>query len=152
MLRLTCLAVLIVVSGVVSEVWAGAEEEIARVREQRVQAFQDGNLEAFIDSFADNATVTPPGEPFRIEGKDAIRAYYAGLFQAFPTRRVIARQTSVRVYEGTTAVVNTYARLTLVDRTGKPTITNGRASFTYVKLGGRWLVVDQHSSALPASQ
>jgi uncharacterized protein (TIGR02246 family) len=152
MRRLISLALLILVSGVVVEAWAGAEEEVARAREQRVQAFNEGNLEAFVDSFADSAVVTPPGEPFRIEGKDAIRAYYAGLFQAFPTRQVATRQSTIRLYEGTTAVVNTYAGLTLVDRNGKATITNGRASFTYVKIGGRWLVVDQHSSALPGSQ
>ena len=152
MLRLTCLIVSLLISATVSNVWAGAEEEIAQLRQQRIQAFSDGNLDAFVDSFADNAVVTPPGEPFRIEGKDAIRAYYAALFQNFPTRRVIARQSSIRVYQDSTAIVNNYAHLILVDRSGKRTAINGRASFTYVRIGGRWLVVDQHSSTLPTSQ
>ena len=152
MLRLTCLVVSILVSATVSNVWAGPEEEVAQLRQQRIQAFNDGNLETFMDSFADNAVVTPPGEPFRIEGKDAIRAYYAALFQNFPTRRVIARQSSIRVYQDSTAIVNTYAHLILVDRSGKRTVINGRASFTYVRAGGRWMMVDQHSSVLPASQ
>ena len=149
-MRKTFLVSLLVVLAIASVAWAaGEEEEVARVIVQRVQAFNEGNIEAFTATFADNAAVTPPGSPFRIEGKDALRAYYAGLFQAFPTRRFVARQGSIRVYGGTTAVTNAYYTLTLVDRAGKVTTIHGRINVTYVKVGDRWLTVDQHASAVP---
>ena len=52
--------------------------------------------------------------------------------------------------DDTTAITNTYYTLTLVDRSGKATTTHGRLDATYVRENGRWLVVNQHSSALPS--
>lgn len=137
--------------GVVSAAWAGAEEEVAQVVAQRLQAFNEGNLEAYMATWADNGVNTAALSPFRIEGMEALRAYYAGIFQTFPTRRFIPRQRSIRVYHGTTAVVNQYYTLTLVDRAGKATTSHGRFSNTWVKLGDKWVTVDQHVSSLPAS-
>ena len=151
MRRLVCLSVLFLLFGIASVAWAGAEEEIAQVRQQRLQAFNGGNLEAFMATWADNGVVTTALAPFRIEGKEAIQAYYAGLFETFPTRRFVPRQISVRIYGDTTAVTNQYYTLTLVDRAGKVGTSHGRFSNTYVRLGGRWLVVDQHTSPIPAS-
>lgn len=102
-------------------------------------------------TWADNAVWTPGISPFRVEGKEAIRAGFAGFFQSFPTRRAEARQRSIRVYGGTTAVANAYLTLALVDREGKARTTHGRVSLTFVKFGDRWLVVDSHVSALPPS-
>ena len=140
----------LILLGVASTASAGAHDEVLQVAAAREQAVHDGNLEAFMAWFAEDAAVTPPASPFRIEGKDALKAYYAGLFQAFPTIRFVPRQRSIRVY-GTTAVINTYYTLTLVDRGGKVTTTQGRLTVTHVKMGDRWLVVDQHSSLVPSS-
>lgn len=137
--------------GMASWALAGPEEELAQARQQRLQAFNAGNLEAYIATWADNAAYTPPSAPFRVEGKEAIRAYFAGLLETFPTHPFVGRQSITRFYHGTTAVVDQYYTITLVDRTGKGTTRHGRQSQTWVKLGDRWLVVDQHNSLLPAS-
>ena len=152
MKRLTYVFVLLLlVLGIAPAAWAGPEDEILQLIQQRTQAFNEGNLEAFMAGFADNAAVVPSLAPFRIEGKEALRAFFAQLFQAFPTRRFVGWQRSIRVYGGTTAVLNAYYTLTLVDRTGKVTTTHGRQNLTFVKLGDRWVVVDQHNSVIPAS-
>lgn len=52
---------------------------------------------------------------------------------------------------GTTAVANTYYTLILVDRAGKVTTTHGRLNATFVKMGDRWLDVDEHASVVPSS-
>src|SRR5260370_39282619 len=134
----------------VSPASAGPQDEVAQDVATRVKAFNEGNLEAFMSTVAQDSAVTPPASPFRIEGKDAISAYYAGLFQAFPTRRFVPRQRSIRVY-GTTAVSNSYYTLTSVDRAGKVTTPHGRINVTFVKMGDRWLAVDQHASVVPSS-
>jgi len=151
MKRLACFFVLLLVLGIAPAVWAGAAEEVAQVIAQRVQAYNEGNLEAFMGTVADDSVQTPDGSPFRLEGKDAIRANLERVFQTFPTRRYIARQRSIRAYGDTTAVSNTYYTATLVDRTGKAITVHGRLSITFVKLGGRWLAVDQHASVMPTS-
>jgi hypothetical protein len=38
-----------------------------------------------------------------------------------------------------------------VDRAGKATTTHGRINVTFVKMGDRWLTVDQHVSVVPSS-
>jgi hypothetical protein len=58
---------------------AGAAEEIAQLMRELDQTFNEGNLEAYMALYADNAVFAPPNVPFRIEGKDALRAYYAGV-------------------------------------------------------------------------
>lgn len=73
-------------------------------------------------------------------------------FQPSRRARYVGRQGAVRFYSNeTTAVANAYFTLTLVDRAGKANNYHGRITATAVKLGGRWLVVDQHLSVLPAS-
>jgi uncharacterized protein (TIGR02246 family) len=151
MRRMTFFLLLPLVLGIVPAGLAAAEDEVARVTSQRIQAFNEGNLEAFMATWADNATWFSVASPFRVEGKEDIQAGFAGLFQNFPTRRYLPRQQSVRVYGDTTAVVTAHFTLILVDRAGKATTTHGRISTTYAKLGGKWMVADQHASAVPAS-
>ncbi len=135
--------------GMASVAWAGPVEEIARVDEQAVQALNDGNLDAYMALHVDDAVLTPSGAPFRIEGKEAIRSFFAGLFQNFPTRRFVERQRTIRVYGGNTGILNGYFTFTLVDRAGNANTLHARMSVTFVKLGDRWLVVDDHASRLP---
>ena len=141
---------LAVVLWTVAAAWSASDDEVAQVIAHRIQTFNDGNLDAFMATWADNAALTG-GAPFRVDGKQAIQATMASLFQNFPTHRYVGRQESVRIYGDTTAVYNAYYTLTLVDRAGKATATNGRLTVVLVKLGGKWLAVDQHASPLPAS-
>ena len=146
------LLVVLLLVGVAPAAWAGAVEEIAEVMRQRTHAFTEGNLEAWIAGYADDAAITTSLNPFRIEGKEAIQAYYAGVFQTYPTRRVAFRQPAARVYNGNTAAVtNAYLQVTLVDRNGQATTLNLRQSVTWVKQDGRWLIADAHTSRLPTS-
>ena len=131
---------------------AAPEDEVAQIVAERIQTFNDGNLDAFMATWADNATLTPGAAPFRLDGKQAIHASFASTFQNFPTHRYVGRQESVRIYNGTTAVYDAYYTVTLVDRAGKATVTNGRITVVLVKLGSKWLAVDQHASPLPVSQ
>jgi uncharacterized protein (TIGR02246 family) len=149
---LTYSLVALLLLGIAPAAWAGAAEELAEIGRQRSQAFVEGNLEAWMSWYADDAVVTSSLVPFRTEGKDAIRTYYAGLFQAYPTRRAASRQPATRVYNGdTTAVMNAYLQATLVDRNGQTNTLCLRQSVTWVKQDGRWLIVDAHTSRLPAS-
>ena len=60
MKRLTYVFVLLLlVLGMAPAAWAGPEDEILQLFQQRTQAFNEGNLEAFTAAFADNAAVIP---------------------------------------------------------------------------------------------
>jgi len=151
MKRLSYLCMWLLLVGMVPGAWAGAPEEIARLVKEWVQAYNDGKVEGIRAQYADNAHLTSPWTPFRAEGKEAVVGAFAGAFQTFPTRMLTLRQPSIRVFNDATAVANGYFQVTLIDPKGQASTRFGRYSLTYVKLGGKWLIVEQHASVLPAS-
>jgi uncharacterized protein (TIGR02246 family) len=150
MKRLSLLIGVLVALGIASAATAADLEEINKQRELWGQAFVDGNVDAIVAQYVDDATYFFSGNPFRVDGKDAIRSVLMATFAAFPTRRVVDRQPLTQIW-GTTAVETGYATVTLVDRGGKATTIHGRYTVTRVKRGDRWLIVGFHSSVLPAS-
>jgi len=71
--------------------WAGAAEEIAAIGQRRNAAFEKGDADANTADFADNAVYTSSLEPYRIEGKAAIRDFFAALFETYATRHIAPR-------------------------------------------------------------
>jgi uncharacterized protein (TIGR02246 family) len=149
MQRLKYLLVLGLLIEACSGTKAGPAEEIAQLMQQLDETFNEGNLDAYMAPYADNAVFAPPNVPFWIEGKDALRAYYAGTMQTFPTHRVVARQPSIQIHDGRTAVVSRYNHATFIDKNGHITNFYLRQSYTWLKLGERWVIIEQHYSALP---
>ena len=144
------LLVLLLLLGVGAPVWAGPAEEFADFTRQRAESIAGRQLEPFMATYADNAILTSALSPFRIEGKQAIQAYFAALFETYPTIRVVSRQPAVRFFnDGSVAVANQYSVITFVDRHGVVANRPIRSSMTVVKQGGNWLVVDQHGSMIP---
>jgi len=136
----------------VTPAWAGAVDEVAELIAKRAQAFNEGNPDAYAADFADDAVFTSSRAAFRIEGKQAIRAFFAGLFQTFPQRRSVGRQVMSRVYgNDTIVVVNGYADQSWVDKNGQTTTPATRSSTTWAKIGGKWLTVDFHVSKVPGT-
>jgi uncharacterized protein (TIGR02246 family) len=141
----------VILVGLAAEAWGGPIEEVSQIAGPRLQALQDGNLDAYTAAFADNAVVQTSLFPFRAEGKDAIRAQLTELFQLYPKRRVLVRQPSMRAYNDDLVVSNSYFVLYLTNQKGEVTNVTGRTSVTWAKLGGRWQIVDQHSARLPVA-
>lgn len=132
-------------------VWAGPAEEVAQIAGPRLKAFQEGDLDGFTTAFADNAVVNASTSAFRIEGKEAIRAYFTEFFQIFPRRRFLVRQPNMRVYNDDLVISNSYGAMNLTDQQGKLTAVHVRSVVVWSKLGGRWQIVDQHTSHLPGT-
>jgi ketosteroid isomerase-like protein len=109
--------------GITAIAWAGPAEEIAQVDDQIIQAINECNLDGIMALHADDAVLTPTGSPFRIEGKQAIRA--------------------------SAGILNAYFTFTGVDRAGTVSTSHARVSLMVVKQGDRWLIVDDHGSRLP---
>ena len=139
----------LILIGFVAQAWAGPAEEVAQISGARGQAFEEGTVDAYSADFADNAVLTSSFSAFRIEGKAAIRSYFAELFQLYPKRRVFARQPAMRVFNDDLVVQNAYFALHVTNQRGEVTIFHLRSSVTYGKISGRWQIVDQHVSRLP---
>ena len=132
-----------------AEIWAGPVEEVTQIAGPRLKAFHEGDLDAFTAAYADNAVVNGSTSAFRIEGKEAIRAYYTEFFQTYPRRRFFSRHSALRAYNDDLVISNSYASLNLTDQQGHLTPYQVRSSLVWAKLGGRWQIVDQHVSRLP---
>ena len=144
------LSLALLLLGIAPSAWAGAAEEVAEAAKQRTKAGQENNLDAFMAFHADNAVITASSTPLRIEGKDAIRAYTANLWQRYPTRATLGRHNVTRIYgNDTIAIVNGYGDQSFADRNGQISTATVRTTITWVKIGGKWLVVDVHASRMP---
>ena len=135
-----------------SQVQAGPAEEVAEIAGPRLRALVQGDVDGYTAAYADNAVLSSSLSAFRIEGKEAIRAYYVELFQNYPRRRVLQRQPLVRVYNEDLVVQNSYSVLYLTDSKGQALVYHVRSSVTWSKINNRWQVVDQHTSRLPVAQ
>ncbi|MGH7408182.1 MAG: YybH family protein [Candidatus Methylomirabilales bacterium] len=141
---------LLTLLGIAPVAWAGAAEEVAEVVKQRAQWAQEGNLDEFMTTYADNAVITPGRFGLRAEGKAAIRAFFANAWQTYPTRRTLGRHSMTRIYgNDTIAIINNYGDQTFLDKSGLASTATMRSTTTFVKIGGKWLVVDQHNSRMP---
>src|SRR5688572_14227089 len=107
------------IAGSSFKAWAGPAEEVAQLAAPRLQALHDGNVEAYTAAFADNAVFQSSLSPFRVEGKEAIRAQLTELFTIFPKRKVLPRQSSARVYNDDLVITNSYSVLNLTDSQGR---------------------------------
>ena len=134
-----------------ADIWAGPVEEVAQIAGPRLKAFHEGDLDGFTAAFADNAVVNASSSAFRIEGKEAIRAYFTELFQIYPRRRIFVRQSAMRAYNDDLVISNSYLALNVTDQQGKITAFQLRSSVAWAKLGGRWQIVDTHTSRLPVA-
>src|SRR5262245_5508676 len=141
--------------GTVPVVWAQADpaKEIADISAKRAAAGAKGDVEALLADLADNVVFTAARSGFRMEGKEAVRAFLTNLYQNYPTRQGLSRQVTRRVFQdGNVVVVNSYVDQTFIDKSGKMSTMMQRTSQTWVKTSGRWLLVDQHNSGMPTAQ
>lgn len=128
---------------------AGPVEEVAEIATPRLQALHDGNLEAYMAAFADNAVFQSAFSAFRIEGKSAIRAHFAQVFQNYPKRLVLPRQSVSRAYNSDLVISSSYSIFYLTNQQGQVGIHPIRSTVVWAKVDGRWQIVDQHGSQVP---
>lgn len=129
---------------------AGPAEEVAQISAPRLKALYSGDVDAYVEAYADNAVFYSSFSPFRIEGKDAIRAFFSQLVQMYPKRQVFIRQPMARVYGDNLVIQSSYAVLNWTDAKGEYEVFDTRGSTVWAKVEGQWKIVDQHLSRLPA--
>lgn len=145
----------LLVSGllVITPALAGPLEEVAAFGAPRAKAFMAGDVKGWTDAYADNATWYSQFSPYRLDGKAAIQAYLVDFFNRYPgPRNFSIHQPTARAYGENLVVGAGYYQLTLTDKAGKTHISHARYSITWLKLDGRWQIVDQQNSPVPPSQ
>ena len=114
-------------------------------------------LAAFNSCDADRATALYDSEPVLwgtvastiISSATGVHQYFERVCSANPQPKVAIGDQLVRIYGDTAINSGTYTFTVFPG--GKPRSFPARYSFTYRRVNGQWLIVDHHSSALPAA-
>src|SRR6059036_2086370 len=78
----------------------------------------------------------------------ALRDYFVTAFKVLPGLKVTFGEQLIRVYGGTAVNTGYYTFSYIKD--GETKTLPARYSFTFVKEGESWMIVDHHSSVMPA--
>jgi len=147
------LAFLIVASRLASDAEPNESEDraaIAAFTRKFLHAFEDLDMQQFMDCFADNATVffPMPEPPERVDGKKAIQRRFEQVFASIrrnaksgpPFHHLAPEALTVQILPGQAAVVSFHLRNSerIARRTLVVTNTNGQ-----------WLIVHLHASNAP---
>jgi uncharacterized protein (TIGR02246 family) len=127
---------------------ARARDEIAAMMARSADAWNRGDLDAFMDDYAPGEGTTYIGSRGLLRGPAAIRAAYAPRF-APGARRGTLRFEALEVDLLAPGVANAIATYVLTDRTAAgadTTVARGPTSLVMRRAGGRWRIVHDHSS------
>jgi uncharacterized protein (TIGR02246 family) len=128
--------------------WAGAKEEVAAAGEKWAAIFVDDNPDSILAMYDAEAVLWGTLSSTRLAGKQALRGYFEMAFKALPGHKVAFGDQYIRVY-GDIAINTGYYTFSYV-KDGEAKSLPARYSFVYRKRDGSWLIVDHHSSAMPA--
>src|SRR5262249_54406412 len=98
--------------------------------------------------YAPDAVLWGTLSPTIRQGPVALREYFVAAFKALPGHKVTFGEQLIRVY-GSIAINSGYYTFSYV-KDGEARSIPARYSFVYVKGDRGWLIVDHHSSAVPA--
>jgi len=112
------------------------------------QALGEDDSEKVLPFYSDDAVLWGTLSPTVRSDRAALRDYFMTAFKVLPGLKVAFGDQLIRVYGGT--AVNTGYYTFSFAKDGEAKTLPARYSFTYVKNGDRWLIVDHHSSAMPS--
>lgn len=138
----------LILLGMAPTAFAGPKEEVAAAGAKWAEVFVLDNPDPILALYAKDGVLWGTLSPTRRDDPAAIRDYFVKAFAALPGHKVAFGNELIRVY-GDTAVNTGYYTFSFT-KDGQAKTLPARYSFTYVKQGGEWLIVDHHSSAMPA--
>jgi uncharacterized protein (TIGR02246 family) len=148
MTRRISLPILILACAVASNALADSKDDVAAAAAKWTEVFAHNNPDTISALYAKDGVLWGTLSPSVRSDAGAIKAYFVGAFNALPKATVKFGDQLIRVY-GNTAVNTGYYTFSYV-KDGEAKSIPARYSFTYVKDGENWMIIDHHSSAVPA--
>ncbi len=128
--------------------WAGDKDDVAAATAKWAETFTNDDPGPILALYDQEAVLWGTLSPTRRDDPAAIRDYFVKAFAALPQHKVTFGDQLIRVY-GNTAINTGYYTFSFV-KDGQAKTLPARYSFTYVKRNGNWMIVDHHSSEVPA--
>ena len=127
----------------------GPKEEVAAATLTWGQTLGRNNPDDVVLLYAADGVLWGTLSPTVRAERAALRDYFVTAFKVLPSLEVTFGEQLIRVY-GSTAV-NTGSYTFSYRKDGQTTMLPARYSFTFVKQGEKWIIVDHHSSVMPAT-
>ena len=127
------------------------KEQVAAATKAWIDGMGSHDRERVLALYDPEAVLWGTTSPVIRDNPDAIRDYFKLLLTAPPYYKGVLGEQRIRVYGDTAINSGTYTFIgPAKDAAGNPISRQARFSFAYHYRDGRWLIVDHHSSALPA--
>lgn len=137
--------------GVAGAAWAGDKEDVAAAMNMwrdNLAASSAEKPDKVVSLYAEDAVLWGTISPTLRATPAEIKDYFVNALQKLPKLTVAFKDPHIRIY-GNTAINSGYYTFSYL-KDGNPTTLPARYSFVYAKRGGKWLIVDHHSSTMPA--
>ena len=129
---------------------AGAKDDVAAATRAWIDGMASHDPERVVALYAPDAVLWGTTSPSIRDNPAAIRDYFNLLTRVPPDYKGILGEQRIRVYGDVAINTGTYTFIGPArDAAGNALRRPARFSFVYHKRGGRWLIVDHHSSAMP---
>ena len=145
MTRFTTVTLLVI--GLATPCAAGPAEDVAAATKAWTERFSTHDLEGLLALYDRDAVFWGTSSQTLRDTPDSIRDYFKGV----PTSSMTVAVTDSRVRVLGDVAVNTGYYTFTAMRNGQPDPRPARFSFTYRRRDGKWLIVDHHSSSVPAA-
>jgi uncharacterized protein (TIGR02246 family) len=143
---MTVLTVLIVMAP--SFIRADTKDEVSAATKAWIDAMNSRDQERVVALYDTDAVLWGTVSPTIRDTPPSVREYFNFLRTAPPEYKGVLGEQRVRIYGEMAINSGTYTFSTVRD--GKPVTIPARFSFVYRNRNGRWMIVDHHSSAMPA--
>ena len=128
---------------------AGDLEDVQAVFKQGIAAYNAKNVDGAMATLHDQAVGFGPGAPFAGESNAFRRPGLTAFFASLETLNVTPINFQFRVF-GDTAVAWGYFSAVSKPKDGPSQVVFVRATQTFAKSGGKWMLVSSHMSSIPS--
>ena len=128
---------------------ADDKEDVGQATRTWIEAMTSHDQERVYALYAPDAVLWGTRSPTLRSDPQKVREYFGILKTAPASHKATLGEQHIRVYGDMAINTGTYTFSQIED--GKEVPRPSRFSFVYRKTGGQWLIVDHHSSAVPAA-
>jgi uncharacterized protein (TIGR02246 family) len=146
--RILALLTSLLILGFASLTLAGSKEDVAAATQAWIDAMSSHDPERVVALYDPEAVLWGTRSPTLRDNPATVRDYFNILKTVPPSYKAVMGEQRIRIYGD--IAINTGTYTFSEDRDGKPISRPARFSFVYRNRDGRWLIVDHHSSAVPA--
>jgi uncharacterized protein (TIGR02246 family) len=125
-----------------------ASDDVSATTRAWIDAMNSRDPEKVVALYDDDAVLWATVSPVIRDTRQAIREAF-NFLRTVQEYKIVLGEQRVRVYGDMAINTGTYT-VSAVPRDGKPVTLPARFSFVYRNRNGRWMIVDHHSSAMPA--